>query len=61
MRLRAFAEFIERPAGEVAVGFALIAGGAALYLLKIPKTEDAIIAGLTLIGRAMVAGGAKEN
>ncbi|HEY2013854.1 MAG TPA: hypothetical protein VGH38_10160 [Bryobacteraceae bacterium] len=54
-----FADFLERPGGEVVVGFALIGMGAALWWVKVPKAEDVIVAGLTLVGRAMVSGRAK--
>jgi hypothetical protein len=38
------------------VGFALIATGSLLCWIKLPKGEDIIVAGFTLIGRAMVTG-----
>jgi hypothetical protein len=49
-----FSDFIERPGGEVLVAFALLAVGAGFYLAKIPKAEDLIVMGSTLIARAMV-------
>jgi hypothetical protein len=49
------ADFLERPAGEVVVGFGLIALGSGLYVAKLPKSDDIVVAGLTLISRAMVA------
>jgi hypothetical protein len=50
------ADFIERPAGEVLIGLVLVLIGASFYVLRITKSEDMIVAGLTLVGRAMVAG-----
>ena len=52
--MQRIAEFLERPAGEVLVAFALMAVGVGMYGLKIPKAEDAIVAGLTLVSRAMI-------
>ena len=52
----AIADFIERPGGEVMVGFGLMAVGALLWLLTVPKGEDAVIAGGTLISRALCSG-----
>lgn len=48
------ANFLERPAGEVAIGFALMGVGAALWWFKIPHGDDSIVAGLTLISRGIV-------
>jgi hypothetical protein len=55
------AEFIERPAGELAVAFALMFVGAGFWLCKIPKGEDAITGGLTLVARALIGHQAKSN
>jgi len=56
--LARIAEFNERPGGslftEILVAFLLMLVGAGFYTLKIPKADDAIMAGITLIGRAMV-------
>lgn len=49
-----FFEIIERPGGEVLVAFALLGVGAAFYIYKIPKGEDLIVMGSTLIARAMI-------
>lgn len=49
------ADFIERPAGEVTTGFLLLAAGVIMFFLKAPKSEDVIVAGFTLVGRAMVS------
>lgn len=46
--------WISTPGGEVIVGFLLALMGAGFYACKIPKGEDAIVAGFTLISRAMV-------
>ena len=46
--------FIERPGGEVLVAFALLGVGAGFWLWKIPKSEDLIVMGSTLIARAMI-------
>jgi hypothetical protein len=49
-----WSDWISTPAGEVMVGFVLMFVGAGFYLWKIPKGDDMIVAGFTLIGRAMV-------
>jgi hypothetical protein len=52
--MKTLAEFLERPAGETVIGFALMAVGAGFWACKVPKAEDIIVAGFTLVGRAMV-------
>jgi hypothetical protein len=54
-----FGDFLERPSGEVLVGFALIWTGVACWALKVPKAEDMVVAGFTLVGRSCVSGSAK--
>ncbi|HXR75164.1 MAG TPA: hypothetical protein VN737_04255 [Bryobacteraceae bacterium] len=54
--MQTFKSFLESSAGEVLVAFALMGAGTAMYLGKIPKAEDAIVAGLTLVSRAMIGG-----
>jgi hypothetical protein len=48
------AELLEREAGHVAVSLILIAFGAALWLLKVPKGEDLIPFALGVLGRSMI-------
>ena len=48
------AEFAEREAGHVVVSLVLIAFGAVLWLLKVPKGEDLIPFALGVLGRSMV-------
>jgi len=57
--MKTLAEFLERPAGETTIGFALMGIGAAFWAFGVPKSEDIIVAGFTLVGRAMV--GALRN
>ncbi|HZV06207.1 MAG TPA: hypothetical protein VE999_14105 [Gemmataceae bacterium] len=47
-------EFIEREAGHVTVSLVLIALGAVLWLLKVPKGEDLIPFALGVLGRSMI-------
>ena len=54
VKMTSFMDFIERPGGEVLVAFALLGVGAAFWLWKIPKAEDLIVMGSTLIARAMI-------
>ena len=51
--------FLEREAGHVVVSLILIAMGAALCLLKVPKAEDLIPFALGVLARSMIgkAGG----
>ena len=53
------AEFLEREAGHVVVCLILIAMGAGLWLLKVPKGEDLIPFALGVLGRSMI--GRKPN
>ena len=48
------AEFLEREAGHVTVSLALIAIGAVLWLLKVPKAEDLIPFATGVLARSMV-------
>jgi hypothetical protein len=48
------AEFVEREAGHVVVSLILIAIGAALWVLKVPKGEDLIPFALGVLGRSMI-------
>jgi hypothetical protein len=48
------AEFLEREAGHVVVCLILIAMGAGLWLLKVPKGEDLIPFALGVLGRSMI-------
>ena len=48
------AEFLEREAGHVMVSLVLIAFGAALVLLKVPKGEDLIPFALGVLARSMI-------
>lgn len=52
--MKAFAEFLEREAGHVTVGLLLIAIGALLTLVHIPKSEDLIPFALGVIARSMI-------
>lgn len=52
--LIALARFIEREAGHVTVCLTLIAIGASLYKLNIPKGEDLIVFSLGVLGRSLV-------
>jgi hypothetical protein len=47
-------EFIEREAGHVTVSLVLVAFGAVLWLLKVPKGEDLIPFALGVLGRSMI-------
>jgi hypothetical protein len=47
-------DFMEREAGHVVVSLALIAFGAVLWLLKVPKGEDLIPFALGVLGRSMI-------
>ena len=52
--LQRIAEFAEREAGHVVVSLLLIAIGAGLYFLKVPKGEDLIPFALGVLGRSML-------
>jgi hypothetical protein len=47
-------DFMEREAGHVVVSLTLIAFGAVLWLLKVPKGEDLIPFALGVLGRSMI-------
>ena len=49
-----FATLVEREAGHVVVSLLLIAIGAGLWILKVPKGEDLIPFALGVLGRSMV-------
>jgi hypothetical protein len=53
-----FAELVEREAGHVVVSLLLIALGAGLWTLKVPKGEDLIPFALGVLGRSMIG---KQN
>ena len=53
------ADFIEREAGHILVSLVLIALGAGLWLLKVPKGEDLIPFATGVLARSMV--GQKAN
>jgi hypothetical protein len=57
MQIRA--DFLEREAGHVVVCLILIAMGAGLWMLKVPKGEDLIPFALGVLGRSMI--GRKPN
>ena len=48
------ADFLEREAGHVVVSLVLIAIGAGLWMLKVPKGEDLIPFALGVLGRSMI-------
>ncbi|HZT29227.1 MAG TPA: hypothetical protein VFA33_05055 [Bryobacteraceae bacterium] len=48
------ADYFEREAGHIVVCLILIAMGAGLWLLKVPKGEDLIPFALGVLGRSMV-------
>jgi len=48
------ADFIEREAGHILVSLVLIALGAGLWLLKVPKGEDLIPFALGVLARSMI-------
>jgi hypothetical protein len=48
------AMFLEREAGHVVVSLILIALGAGLWLLKVPKGEDLIPFALGVLARSMI-------
>lgn len=52
-----FAELFEREAGHILVGFTMMLLGAGFHALAAPKGEDVIVAGLTLVVRAMIGHG----
>ena len=52
------AEFLEREAGHVTVSLVLIAFGAVLVLMKVPKGEDLIPFALGVLARSMIG---KQN
>ena len=45
---------LEREAGHVVVSLVLIAVGAGLWMLKLPKGEDLITFALGVLGRSMI-------
>lgn len=49
-----WAEFLEREAGHVVVSLILIALGAGLWLVKVPKGEDLIPFALGVLARSMI-------
>ena len=53
-----FATLVEREAGHVVVSLLLIAFGAGLWVLKVPKSEDLIPFALGVLGRSMIG---KQN
>jgi hypothetical protein len=53
-----FAELVEREVGHVVVSLFLIALGAGLWILKVPKGEDLISFALGVLGRSMIG---KQN
>jgi hypothetical protein len=52
------ATLVEREAGHVVVSLLLIAFGAGLWVLKVPKSEDLIPFALGVLGRSMIG---KQN
>ena len=48
------ADWIEREAGHIVVSLILIAMGAALWLLKVPKGEDLIPFATGVLARSMI-------
>jgi len=48
------ATILEREAGHVVVSLLLIAVGAGLWMLKVPKGEDLIPFALGVLGRSMI-------
>ena len=57
--LNGMAALVEREAGHVAVSLFLIAAGAILWKLGVPKGEDLIPFALGVLGRSMI--GRKES
>ena len=51
--LTKIAEFVERPGGEVWVGFLLILVSFGLWKAHMPKGEEGVAVGTTLIVRAL--------
>jgi len=49
-----FAALVEREAGHVVVSLLLIAFGAGLWILRVPKGEDLIPFALGVLGRSMI-------
>jgi hypothetical protein len=49
-----FVDLVEREAGHVVVSLILIAVGAGLWILKVPKGEDLIPFALGVLGRSMI-------
>jgi len=47
-------EFLEREAGHIVVSLILIALGASLWLLKVPKGEDLIPFATGVLARSMI-------
>lgn len=52
MQIRA--DFLEREAGHVVVSLILVAMGAGLWMLRVPKGEDLIPFALGVLGRSMI-------
>jgi hypothetical protein len=48
------ADLVEREAGHVTVSLILIALGAGLWMLRVPKGEDLIPFALGVLGRSMI-------
>jgi len=53
-----YCTLLEREAGHVVVSLLLIALGAGLWMLKVPKGEDVIPFALGVLGRSMIG---KQN
>ena len=52
--MQRFCDLMEREAGHVLVSLVLIALGATLWLLRVPKGEDLIPFALGVLGRSMI-------
>jgi hypothetical protein len=59
--VKTLADFLERPAGEVLIAFGLMGLGAVFYALKLPKGDEVVMAGLTLVSRALISRAVKQD
>lgn len=59
--LDTLADFMERPAGEVCIGFFLIGVGVVIPHLSQMKGEDTIVGGTVLISRALIGGRSRND
>lgn len=52
--MRNLAELLERDGGRILAAYGLLLTGIACAAFRVPKAEDILVAGLTLIGRELM-------